>query len=67
MIAGGSATQALPQQLLTVQAWPQSLLQAVLQQAGQPVGQQVEQQTGEQTGLSRPPGQALLPPMADTR
>lgn len=38
LVQGSTAAQALPQQLVTVQAWPQSLLQAVLQQAGQAAG-----------------------------
>ena len=35
LVQQASVGQALPQQLVSVQAWPQSLLQAVLQQAGQ--------------------------------
>lgn len=35
LVQQASAGQAVPQQLVSAQAWPQSLLQAVLQQAGQ--------------------------------
>lgn len=35
LVQQATAGQALPQQLVSVQAWPQSLLQAVLLQAGQ--------------------------------
>ena len=35
LVQQATVGQALPQQLVSVQAWPQSLLQAVLQQAGQ--------------------------------
>lgn len=55
LVQQATAGQALPQQLVSVQAWPQSLLQAVLLQAGQ---------AGQEGGSARPAVAAGVLPSA---